>query len=119
MSMLLLYTAFSFLVELYTEKKNHNVYLKRFQRIYLLEDLIFNTIFFFYKHYKAFTNFLLLLQICSHLLQISSSFYFMLPPITHLKQCIYFKIYVSWVKTTFSPSKNLITPSRISLVLIP
>ena len=117
--MLLLYTAFSFLVELYTEKKFHNVYLKRFQRIYLLEDLIFNTIFFtnvsqllqiscfFYKFTHIFYKFLLHSILCP------------IPPITHPKQCIYFKIYVSWVKTTFSPSKNFITPSRISLVLIP
>lgn len=35
------------------------------------------------------------------------------------QQYVYCMIYFSWVKTTLSPSKNLITPSRICLVLTP
>ena len=77
--LLLLFCLFFFGRTLHREKKVHNVYLKRFQRIYLLEDLFFNIIILFYKHFTAFTDFLPLLQIYSHLSQISSSFYFTPP----------------------------------------
>lgn len=95
MSMLLLYTAFSFLVELYIEKKIHNVYLKRFQRIYLLEDLIFNTIFFFYKHYKCLQtlqSFYKFLASFTNLLTSFTNFFFILfyaPRPHHPPQAMY------------------------------